>query len=61
MWLFPGKRWQGDLELLHAGFWAVSAHGKLLQDGGLYKLFSAFTLSHLQAQVYCSEVVKMPR
>lgn len=39
----------------------MSVHGELPEGGGLYELLSAFTLRHLQAQVYCSEVVKMPR
>ena len=39
----------------------MSVHGELLEGGGLYELLSAFTLRHLQAQVYCSEVVKMSR
>lgn len=58
-WL--GRDVRGDSELLHVGFWSVSRHGKLIEDRGLCELFSFFTLSHLQAQVYCSEVVKMPR
>lgn len=61
IWLSAGKKRRGDLELPHAGFRSMSVHGELLEGGGLYELLSAFTLRHLQAQVYCSEVVKMSR
>lgn len=61
VWLSAGKRRRGDLELPHAGFRSLSVRRELLEGGGLYELFSAFTLRPLQAQVYCSEVVKMPR
>lgn len=54
-----GRDVGGDLELLHEGFRSVSAHGKLVEDGGRYELFSPFIPSHLSAQVYGSEIVKM--
>lgn len=58
-WLW--KRHLGDLELLQAGFRFVPSHGKLMEDAGLGELFSSFTRSPHWAQVYCSEIVKMPR
>ena len=48
IWLSAGKRRRGDLELPHAGFRSMSVHGELLKGGGLYELFSAFTLHHLK-------------
>ena len=48
IWLSAGKRRWGDLEL-HAGFRSMSGHRELLEGGGLYELFSAFTLRPLQA------------
>lgn len=58
--LFAWKRRRGDLELLHEGFRSVSAHGKLVEEVGLYE-FSPFIPSHLRAQVYGSGIVKMLR